>query len=102
MSDSLGDAQFSKFRSYVWPIHRHELKKFLPMLLIFFLLTFDYNILRVMKDTVVVHARGSGAEVIPFIKVCLMFPGAILMTIVYTRLSNYFSRETVFYSMISL
>ncbi len=99
-SNAAGDAEFGKWRSYLWPVHNYELKKLVPMLLIFFLISFDYNILRTLKDTVVVTAKSSGAEVIPFIKVWVMFPCAVLMTILFTRLSNYFSRESVFYIMI--
>lgn len=98
-SNVAGDAEFGKWRSYLWPVHNYELKKLVPMLLIFFLISFDYNILRTLKDTVVVTAKSSGAEVIPFIKVWVMFPSAVLMTILFTRLSNYFSRENVFYIM---
>lgn len=93
---------FSRWRNALWPVHRYELKKLLPMLLIFFLLFFDYNVLRIMKDTLVVTAKSSGAEVIPFIKVWVMFPGAILLTILFTRLSNRLKRETVFYVMLSI
>jgi ATP:ADP antiporter, AAA family len=93
------DAGFSKWRGYLWPVHSYELKKLIPMLFIFFLISFDYNILRTLKDTVVVTAKSSGAEVIPFIKVWVMFPSAVLMTILFTKLSNYFSRESVFYIM---
>lgn len=96
-----GNLNFGKWRGYLWPVHRYELFKLIPMLLIFFLVTFDYNILRVMKDTVVVTAKSSGAEVIPFIKVWVMFPSAILMTFFFTRLSNRYSKEHVFYIMIS-
>lgn len=99
MSNAAVDAEFGKWRGYLWPVHNYELKKLVPMLLIFFLISFDYNILRTLKDTVVVTAKSSGAEVIPFIKVWVMFPSAILMTILFTRLSNYFSRENVFYIM---
>ena len=55
-----------------------------------------------MKDTLVVTAKSSGAEVIPFIKVWVMFPGAILLTFVFTRLSNRLKRETVFYAMLGI
>lgn len=72
------------------------------MLLIFFLITFNYNVLRTLKDVLVVTTSKSGAAVIPFIKVWAMFPGAILMTILYTKLSNRLSRETVIYSMLSI
>lgn len=93
--------EFSGWRRYLWPVHGYELKKLFPMLLIFFLVSFDYNILRTMKDTVVLYAESSGAEVIPFIKVWVMFPGAVLMTYIFTKLSNRFSRESVFYIMVS-
>ena len=77
--------KFSRWRNALWPVHRFELKKLLPMLLIFFLISFDYNVLRIVKDTLVITAKSSGAEVIPFIKVWVMFPGAILMTFLFTR-----------------
>lgn len=96
------NVEFSRWRVYLWPVHFHELKKLIPMLLIFFLLFFDYNVLRTMKDVLVVTAKSSGAEVIPFIKVWVMFPGSILMTYVFTRLSNRLSTETVFYSMLGI
>lgn len=70
------------------------------MLLIFFFITFDYNVLRCIKDTLVVTAKGSGAEVIPFIKVWAMFPLSIVMTWVFIRLTNRFEREKVFFFMI--
>lgn len=94
--------EFSRWRSYLWPIHNHELKKLIPMLVIFFLISFSYNILHTMKDALVVTAKGSGAEAIPFIKVWGMFPGAILMTLLYTRLSNRFSKEVVSYTILSI
>lgn len=94
--------KFGRWRNALWPVQRYELKKLLPMLLIFFLISFDYNVLRIMKDTLVVTAKSSGAEVIPFIKVWVMFPGAILLTFLFTRLSNRLKRETVFYVMLGI
>lgn len=95
-------ATFSKLRAFFWPVHRYELKKLLPMLLIFFLLSFDYNVLRCLKDTLIITAKDSGAEVIPFIKVWVMFPLSVLLAFLYVRFSNRFSRENVFYIMLSL
>lgn len=92
---------FSKLRSYLWPIHNFELKKFLPMLGIFFFLSLNYNILRNLKDTLVVTAPDSGAEVIPFIKVYIMFPLAVAMTALFAWLSRKISREKIFYSIVS-
>lgn len=96
------EPEFSRLRKFLWPIHSYELKKLVPMLVIFFLITFNYNVLRNMKDALVVTAKGSGAEVIPFIKVWVMFPMSVVMTIVFTRLCNRMRRERVFYWMVGL
>jgi ATP:ADP antiporter, AAA family len=93
------NSAFGPIRSCVWPVYRHEAKKLVPMFLMIFLICFNYSILRNMKDAVVVTA--SGAEVIPFIKVWVMLPMAVLLTILFTKLSNRFSQERVFYIMIS-
>jgi len=101
MSDTISDeCCFGKLRKVLWPIHREELKKFLPMLLIVFFISFSYNMLRTVKDTLIVTADHSGAEAIPFIKLGVMFPGSILMTLLFVKLSNRFSRETVFYLIV--
>lgn len=94
--------QFSTWRSYVWPIHSKELAKFLPLLLMAFFISFNYNILRNLKDSLVITAESSGAEVIPFIKVWVLLPMALLMTFIFTRLVNHYTREKVFYIMISI
>ncbi len=95
-------AEFSRWRGYLWPVHRYELKKLIPMLLIFFFISFNYNVLRTLKDSLLITAKSSGAEVIPFVKVWAMFPGAVIMTILFAWLSNRYKREKVFYIIISI
>ncbi len=91
---------FSPLRAYFWPIHAHELRKFLPLLAMAFFIGFNYNILRNMKDALLVTAEHSGAEVIPFIKVWGILPGALLLTFIYSRLNNRMKRDQVFLTMI--
>lgn len=91
------DADFGPIRSHVWPIYRHECRKVLPMIFMLFLICFNYSILRNLKDSIVVTE--SGAEVIPFIKVWVLLPTAVLLTFVFTALSNRYSQERVFYIM---
>ncbi len=98
----LTPAPFSRFRNFFWPIHGYEHKKLVPMLLLFFLISFIYNLLRCMKVTLVVTSQGSGAEVIPFLKVWAVLPGAVLLTYLYTKLSQHLNREQVFYTMIAI
>jgi AAA family ATP:ADP antiporter len=100
-NSAYGNPVFSKWRAMLWPVHRDELLKLIPLLIIFFFISFDYNVLRTMKDTLVVTAKSSGAEVIPFIKLWVLLPGALLMTFLFTRLSNRWSQEKVFYVMVS-
>lgn len=94
------DAEFGKLRSYFWPIHRHELKMFVPMLIMLFFVCFNYSILRSMKDSIIITAPG-GAEVLPFIKLWVILPAAILSTLLFAKLSNRYSQERVFYIVIS-
>ncbi len=98
----VGSPEFSQWRRYLWPVHYYELKKLIPMLLIFFFISFDYNVLRTLKDSLLITAKSSGAEVIPFVKVWAMFPGAVLMTLLFAWLSNRLARDTVFYIIISI
>ncbi len=93
--------QFGVLRTIFWPVHRSEVKKVLSMLLLLFLLCVSYGVLRNLKDTIILTAKNSGAEVIPFIKVWGMLPGVFLATWFYTRLRRYFSKEKVFYIIIS-
>src|ERR1700686_2610979 len=93
---------FGKWRSFFWPVHNFELKKLLPMLFLFFFINFNYTILRDTKDALIVTAPGSGAEAIPFLKVWGVLPFAILFMIFYSKLSNVFSKQKLFYTMIAV
>lgn len=94
--------EFGKWRSFFWPVHSFELKKLLPMLMLFFFINFNYTILRDTKDALIVTAPGSGAEAIPFLKMWGVLPFAILFMIVYSKLSNVLSKSRLFYTMISI
>ena len=100
MTQTSDAVEFGTLRSYLWPIHRHELRMFLPMLIMIFFVCFNYSILRSMKDSLIITAPG-GAEVLPFIKLWVILPAAILSTLVFTKLCNRYSQEKVFYIVIS-
>ena len=69
------------------------------MVLMISLIVFVYDVVRNMKDAVIITA--AGAEVIPFVKVWALLPGAILLTLIFAKLSNRYSQESVFYIMIT-
>jgi ATP:ADP antiporter, AAA family len=91
-------SRLSKIKTFLWPINKGEYRKFIPMFFIFFCISFVYNILRTTKDTLILTS--SGAETIPFIKLWIMLPSAVLITYFFTRLSKKYSRDKVFYTLV--
>ncbi|KAJ7550065.1 hypothetical protein O6H91_07G081300 [Diphasiastrum complanatum] len=76
------------------------LKKVIPLGIMFFCILFNYTILRDTKDVLVVTAKGSSAEIIPFLKTWVNLPMAIGFMVIYTKLSNVLSKEALFYACI--
>ncbi|XWS20366.1 hypothetical protein CRYUN_Cryun31cG0095400 [Craigia yunnanensis] len=75
------------------------LKKIIPLGLMFFCILFNYTILRDTKDVLVVTAKGSSAEIIPFLKTWVNLPMAIGFMLLYTKLANVLSKKTLFYTV---
>lgn len=94
-------SEFGLLRSLFWPIHRHEGRMIIPLFLILFLICFNYTVVRNMKDSLIITAEGSSAAVIPYIKVWLLLPMALLLTAVFTKVSSRFSQEQVVYILIT-
>lgn len=91
------DQQFGKIRSILWPVHAFELKKLLPMLGLFFFISFNYTLVRNIKDSLIVHAPGAGAETFPMLKFFGVIPAAIIFMLIYAKLSNILSKPNLFY-----
>ncbi len=90
--------QFGRIRNFIWPIHFFELKKLVPMFLLFFLISFVYNVLRNMKGALFKECIDSSvAELMPFLKLGAVLPGALLFTYIFTVLNSRFNRNKVFY-----
>lgn len=101
MSTNQKTKEFTGLRSILFPVHFHELGRFIPMALMMLFVLFNYTVLRNAKDSLVVNAAGSGAEIISFIKLWGTTPSAILFVIFYNRLSGLFDREKRFYLCIA-
>jgi len=99
---SESSTSFSKWRTRLWPIHRSEHRKFIPLLLIKFLVSFVYTILHATKDTLIVTSKGSGAEAIPLLKGGVVIVFACLAMLLYSKLSNLLSKKRLFYTFLTL
>lgn len=86
----------AKLRSAIPP--RAERKKLIPLASMFFFILFNYTILRDTKDVLMVTAKKSGAEVIPFIKTYVNLPAAIGFTALYSKLCDKMEQRDVFYT----
>lgn len=96
--------EFGMIRGFFWPIYKDELKKFIPLAFMMFFILFNYSLLRNMKDTLVVTfkvAGGSGAGTIAFLKAGVVLPASILFVVLYAKLTNVFSREKLFYLIVT-
>ncbi|MDR2030233.1 MAG: NTP/NDP exchange transporter [Puniceicoccales bacterium] len=99
-AESAGRPKFSPLRRIFFPIYAYELKKVIPMAFIFFFILTNYTLLRNVKDTLVVTAPNSGAEVLSFLKLFCVTPAAVLFLLVYAKASNILSNEKLFYATI--
>jgi len=91
--------KFSKLRTILFPIHMFEMKKVVPMALIFFFILFNYTCLRNIKDALIVTS--TGAEALSFLKLFCVTPSAIIFMILYMKASDIFSNEKLFYITIA-
>jgi ATP:ADP antiporter, AAA family len=61
-------------------------QKTLPLALLFFCISLVYHVLRCLKVTLVVKAApGSGAEILPFLKIWVILPASFFITWLYTK-----------------
>lgn len=92
-------AEFSKLRAIFWPIHNFEAKKFLPMAFMMCAILFNYSLLRINKDTLVVTT--CGAELISALKLWGVLPSAVLFMIVYSKMVNALEPRKIFHYIVS-
>ena len=91
---------FKAWVNFILPIKKVERKTVILLLLLKFLISFVYCILTSLKDTTLVTAQYSAAEVIPIVKGYIIFPISIGVFMLYTYLSNHLKQSTLFYGTI--
>ena len=73
-----------------------EKRKMAAMLLMAFVITLTYEILRPIKTALIVTAAESGATIIPYLRTWVVLPSSILMSVFLSKLSRSFPRNQVF------
>lgn len=91
-------SSLSSFLKKLWPIHRYELQKFIPMAALMFCVLFNQNILRILKDSVVIPEIS--AEVTSFAKVYCVTPAAAIFVVIYAKMVNHLSFEKIYYYLL--
>jgi AAA family ATP:ADP antiporter len=90
----LNKSDFRGLRSIFWPIHSSEVKHFFYMSSLMFFILFNQNILRILKDSVVIS--DIGVEVTNFAKLYGVMPVATLFIFIYSKMINKYSFSNIF------
>ena len=90
---------FNKLVDIIWPIHRHELKRFLSLTLLVFCILFIQNIARALKDGIITTMIGP--ETISFLKFWGVLPTAVGASILYIKMINSLQPQYIFYLVLS-
>ncbi|KAF5839782.1 TLC ATP/ADP transporter-domain-containing protein, partial [Dunaliella salina] len=76
--------------------------KFMPMVCLFFFLSFVNTILDSLKDTLVITASGGGAQVIPYLTVYAVLPSSVVFLVAYSFASQRLTRGQLFNAIIAV
>jgi AAA family ATP:ADP antiporter len=88
------------FRNIFWPIHRSEFHKFFPIAALMFCIIFNQNILRILKDSILISEVS--AEITSFTKVYVITPMAAIFVIIYAKMVNHWQMDKIFCYLISV
>ena len=87
--------------NFLWPIEPEETLKCLLLIALVFLISFNYTILKALKDPLIITAENSTALVLPFLKTWAVLPSALIGATLFTWLCNRFGFQKTFYVLIS-
>ncbi len=92
---SLKNKKFTSLQAYFWPVLPHETKLVLYLACFVFLIWTMNTSLSSFRDSLLITAPNSGAQVIGFLRLCGVLPMGILFIILYSWLINKFKRHHV-------
>ncbi|MDC0865160.1 Npt1/Npt2 family nucleotide transporter [Rickettsiaceae bacterium] len=92
---SLVQSIITSIRKFCWPIEGNENKKFIPMLLILVLITFNYVALNAIKNALIVTQIG--VEQLGFLKGFVGYPALVIFAVIYCIMSIVINQRKIFY-----
>ncbi|MDG1437224.1 MAG: Npt1/Npt2 family nucleotide transporter [Rickettsiaceae bacterium] len=90
----------NKIRNALWPIRNSELSKFIPMSALMFCILFNQNVLRILKDSILISEVS--AEVTSFTKLYCVAPMATIFVIIYAKMVNHLPFQKIYYYLIAV
>ena len=100
MSDLESNLFKGKLRNIFWPVHRSELAKFIPMAMLMFCVLFNQNVLRILKDSILISEIS--AEITSFTKVYYVTPMAAIFVVIYAKMINHLPFYKIFYYLVAV
>ena len=103
--------EFNKIQALLFPIHKYELKKFLPMSFLMFFILFVYTLVRDLKDMFVqfkthvwlkdgIPDSTASPQLISALKLWYVLPCAFLAVMLFTVLMSKFGAKKTFYIIV--
>ncbi len=82
-----------------FPIYKKELRKFIPLSLIFFCISYNHSLMRGIKDMLIL--MDGEASTLYYLKLFCVTPTLLIFAIIYSSLSTKFERQGRFNIIIS-
>lgn len=91
----------SELRKFIFPLHKHEMHKFLSVSMIMFSMLFIYTMTKDLKDIFIQKFTVcGGAELVPVIKLFGVFPVLLLFIAVFELLIDKFGHAKTFNTLV--
>ena len=93
--------QSNSLLSLIWPVEPGETIKCISLVLLIFFISFNYTILKALKDPLIITAQNSSALVLAFLKTWAVLPAALIGASTFTWLCNKFGFKKTFNILVS-
>jgi AAA family ATP:ADP antiporter len=87
---------------FFWPVKKGEHTKTFSILLVLFLVSFVYNILRTLKLTILLAEPDLSSQAISYLKIFAIMPAAVFFTLLTTQMQTILGQCRTFTAMVCI